>query len=159
MSLLRLAAFLLAACGGLVPAAAASDAIALWCVPQERLGCGCSVRVTGRSCPNASVSGQPHFFSALQDGAPLWLNVAGREMSLPSARPQSQSFTHARGSSWRETYRGNRMVVRVSYRPGRSTCPKERTEGCEYFDVAATVLVTSAGGATRKFSGTGACGC
>jgi len=156
MSLPRFAAFLLAS---LVLPAAAGDAVALWCVPQERLGCGCSLRVTGLACPNETVSRQPHFFSALHDGAPLWLNVAGREMSLPSARPQSQSFSYARGKGWHETYHGNQMVVRVSYRPGRNSCPKEKTEGCEYFDVAATIHVTPPAGATRTYAGTGACGC
>lgn len=153
------AALLLAALGCPAWPAAASDAIALWCVPQERLGCGCSVRVTGLSCPNESVPRQPHFFSQLHDGAPLWLNAAGREMSLPSARPQSQSFSYARGKSWHETYRGNHMVVRVSYRPGLNSCRKEKTEGCEYFDVAATIHITPPTGPTRTYAGTGACGC
>lgn len=154
-----IASLLLAGATAFGQQVAAGEPLALWCIPLERLGCGCDVRITGLSCPNQSFPGQPHLFSELHEGAPLWLNIAGQDISLQSDRSSTNSFEPSRGASWNESYRSPDLSVKVSYRPGRNTCPKSKTEGCEFFDVAATVLITTADGRTTRYFGTGSCGC
>jgi hypothetical protein len=44
--------------------------------------------------------------------------------------------------------------------PAKSTCPPENGEdGCEYFDVAADIVVRVAGAGSRTYRGLGSCGC
>ena len=141
-----------------VPAAPAFD---LRCLSYERLGCGCSLTITTLPCPGAgSKSSEVHLFSELNQGAPLWLNLEGRERSLPSRLPLDDTFWHGRGDSWREDYEREDLKARIDYRPGESTCPVERGEdGCEFFDVVADVVVTVAGKGSRTYRAIGACGC
>jgi hypothetical protein len=133
----------------------------LRCLSPERLECGCSLKITTLSCSASHRTGwKAHFASHLNDGAPLWMNLGGREFSIPSLVPPDNSFRHGRGDSWRETYENDDVKVQIQYRPGRSTCPSDKDpDGCEYFDVTADVTVTMAGGASRTYPAVGACGC
>lgn len=133
----------------------------LRCLSYERLECGCQLTIATLACPGAGrESSDVHLFSELNQGAPLWLNLAGRELSLRSRRPLDDTFRYGRGDSWREDYEGEGLKVRIDYRPGESTCPEERhDEGCEFFDVAADVVVTAIGRGSRTYRAKGACGC
>ena len=139
-------------------------ALDLQCLAFEQRDCGCSLKVVNLSCsPSHATGWEAQFFSELHDGAPLWMNVAGRQFSLRSERPVTNSFRHGRRDRWRENYRGDDFTVRIDYRPGKSTCPpeKEADDGCEYFDVAADIVVTgaAAGAGSRSYRAIGACGC
>ena len=128
------------------------------CLSAEHSGgCGCSLKIVSLACP---AGGNEHFFSEFNDGAPLWINLGGREFSLRSARPVKNEFLHYRGESWREDYEGDNVKVRIGFRPSSSTCPpeKEAEEGCEYFDVAADVVVTVSG-RPSTYHAVGTCGC
>ena len=129
------------------------------CLSYERVdGCGCSLKITRLKC--AENRRDLHFFSELHQGAPLWVNLDGRELSLRSPLPRTNSFEYGEGDRWREDYEGDNVEVRIQYRPAKSTCPKENEpDGCEYFDVAADVTVTVAGGRPRTYKAVGACGC
>ena len=147
---MKLSLFLVAA----LPAYAAAQALS--CLPEQRLGCGCAIKLEGAACGRDYA--QVHLFSD-SEGAPLWLNIDGRETAVPSVLEPTRSFSHVRGDRWVDTYRGPDIVVRVTYRPGRNTCPKEPAEeDCEYFDVEASVLIQSHN-QTSKYRGTGTCGC
>ena len=139
----------------LLPACAAAQSLS--CVAEQRLGCGCSVRLEGVACGREHA--QAHLFSEY-DGAPLWLNVDGRETPVPSVLEPTRSFSHVRGERWVDTYRNNELQVRVEYGPGKNTCvkPEPKEEDCEYFDVEAEVLIQS-NNRTSKYHGTGTCGC
>jgi hypothetical protein len=129
------------------------------CLSYEKVdGCGCSLKITRLRC--AENRPALHFFSELHQGAPLWVNVGGRELSLRSRLPRTDSFEYGKGDRWREDYEGDNVKVRIQYRPGKSSCPKENDpDGCEYFDVAADVAVTVDGGRPRTYKAVGACGC
>ena len=130
----------------------------LGCIEPERVGCGCWIRVDGLSCRTPNYR-QTHFFSALHQGAPLWLNYDGRDVSLPSVKPVEPVFQRSRGDSWSEEYRASDMTVIIRYRPAPSTCPADKgADGCEYFDVAAEIVLR-ANRNTRQYSGRGSCGC
>jgi hypothetical protein len=134
----------------------------LRCLSPERMGCGCSLKITTLSCSASHTTGwKAHFASHLNDGAPLWMNLGGREFSIPSLVPPDTSFRHGRGQSWRDRYESDDVKVQIQYRPGKSTCngDEESGDGCEYFDVTADVTVTMAGGASRTYQAIGACGC
>jgi hypothetical protein len=125
------------------------------CVPPERLDYGCSLKIVTLSCSDSHLSGwEAHFFSELHRGAPLWVNLGGRQLSLRSNLPVDDSFLHGPGDSWREDYEGENLKARIDYRPAKPTCPAEKADdGCEYFDVAADVLVEVAGAGSRAYSG------
>lgn len=132
-------------------------------LPPSNGGCGCGLKIRTLSCdvPDPG-SGNYHLHSDLQDGAPLWINLAGRQFSIPSLRPPTNSSRHREGDSWRETYQDTAIKVQIDYRPGKSTCdcPKPpEGNGCEYFDVNARVTVTLKGQRPRTYSAVGACGC
>jgi len=128
------------------------------CIEPERVSCGCWIRVDGMSCP-ASNYRRTHFFSALHQGAPLWMNYNGRDVSIPSVKPVEQVFHRSRGDSWIEEYRASDISVTIRYRPSQSTCPADKgVDGCEYFDVAAEIVLRANRNA-RKYSGRGSCGC
>lgn len=124
--------------------------------------CGCSLKVITLQCgPTHDTGWEAHFFSSLNDGAPLWIKRGGRLVSLGSHRPETNTFSYSRGDKWEEEYSDETVSVRIQYRPATSTCPaeKEREDGCEYFDVAANVFVTAAGNKPRKLKAVGSCGC
>ncbi len=129
------------------------------CLSQERIGCGCSVRLALLACPAPSSSSRYHLHAGLADGSPLWMKLDGQEIKLKSTRAQSQSFTFAQGDSWKEAYVGNGISVEISYRPGKNTCPKVAPETCEYFDVLATVTIRRSKAQFARYEGIGACGC
>jgi hypothetical protein len=136
----------------------------LQCLSPERdRSCECSLKIVTLACPVSHPTGwQAHFASELNDGSPLWLNLSGREIALRSRRPVTNRFTPSRGDRWVEEYEGENLKAVIRYRPAKSTCSKEKVaagEECEYFDVAADVLLSQAGGAARKYSAIGACGC
>jgi hypothetical protein len=154
---------IMAAVGGsLLPASRpvqAQQPVALACLSHERIGCGCSVRLTAPACAAEAASGSYHLHAGLADGSPLWLMLDGREIELRSRRPVTQSFSFSQGDSWSESYEGQGTAVEVWYRPGPGTCPKQPPETCEYFDVRATVTVTQGKGRPARYEGVGVCGC
>jgi hypothetical protein len=129
--------------------------------PPSNASCGCELKVTTLSCDVSDPNdGRVHFFSELNDGAPLWINLGGRQVRVPSVRTPTDSFLHRGGDRWRETYRDDKLTVQIDYGPGKSTCPKEGDpDGCEYFDVSANVTLTLAGQRPRRYAAVGACGC
>lgn len=131
------------------------------CLSHERTGCGCSLGVVELACqPSYGGGWKVHFHSDLNQGAPLWIRIAGEEFPLESRLPVTNSFMYGRGDSWQEEYEGRDLKVRVRYRPSKSTCPaeKEKDDGCEFFDVAADVTISRAG-VSRTYRTVGACGC
>jgi hypothetical protein len=126
-------------------------------VPEQRLGCGCAIRLEGVACGRDYA--QAHLFSEF-DGAPLWLSIDGRETALPSEIAPTHAFSHARGERWIDRYRRPGLEVRIEYGPGRNTCVKEQPadEDCEYFDVETEVFLRSDSRTTR-YHGVGTCGC
>ncbi len=140
-------------------ATVAASGNTLQCLPSERIECGCALTLANVSCQSGPGISRRHLSSALSDGAPLWLSLDGRLMSVPSLRPASQTFSFARGHRWIERYQGHGLAITIEYMPGNSTCPKKGPETCEYFDVAATVHIQQGSSPPRTFRGTGVCGC
>jgi hypothetical protein len=139
-----------------------TTALDLRCLLLERLSCGCSLKVVTLACDASDPSGwKAHFFSEVNQGALLWINLGGREVSLRSRRPTTNSFLHGKGDRWVEEYDGENLKAVIRYRPGKSTCPaeKERDDGCEYFDVAADVAISVAGSREHTYRAIGECGC
>jgi hypothetical protein len=138
----------------------AAPALDLRCLSDDHSGCGCSLKIVSLSCPADHPTGwQAHFASELNDGAPLWLSLGGREMSLRSRRPVTNSFTFSEGDRWTEEYEGENLNVVIRYRPAKSTCPANKPDGCEYFDVAADITITARDRRAGSYKATGACGC
>lgn len=123
------------------------------CVPAN--ACGCSIVVTGSTCPGGSA----HFFRELMDGSPLHLGSGQNPITATSTQARSEIVSPGPGDSWVETYRYDAGSITIRYSPGANTCPKVvQGEQCEYFDVRATVQISDPQG-TRQYSGTGRCGC
>ncbi len=145
---------------GIYSQAAAQTRPELACLPYSRIGCGCSIRIATLTCAPSDASSSYHLHAELRDGSPLFAILEGRELELKSRRPASQSFSFRRGMTWRESYVGPNVAIEIRYRPGANTCPKKQPEDpCEYFDVAATVVVTSRSAQPVKYEGLGTCGC
>jgi hypothetical protein len=139
-----------------------SAGLDLRCLPLEQLACGCSLKIVTLSCGASHSAGwKAHFASELNDGAPLRLNLGDRIVSLRSRRPITNSFSYAKGDRWTEEYEGEGLKVVIRYRPGKSTCPavKPGQDDCEYFDVAADVVITRAEHERRTYKAIGSCGC
>jgi|MudIll2142460700_1097286.scaffolds.fasta_scaffold238744_2 hypothetical protein len=133
--------------------------IALSCLSHDRIECGCSIRLVTLACPKPESFSRYHLHAGLHDGAPLWIRVDDREIELRSIRTPSQSFSFSPGDRWKEKYVGNGLTVELSYRPGKSTCPKIAPETCEYFDVDVTVVIRRGDAQPEIFEGVGTCGC
>ena len=146
--------------GEQAPARTRGPALDLRCLSADHLSCGCSLKIVVLACqPSHSTGWMAHFASELHQGAPLRLNLGGRDLSLRSQRPVTNSFRYGEGDSWMEEYEGDNLKVVVRYRPAKSTCPAEKGEdGCEYFDVAADVVIRLENG-SRTYQTTGTCGC
>jgi hypothetical protein len=147
--------------GAQTPARSPRDpALDLRCLSAEHMSCGCSLKVVGLACQASHSTGwMAHFASELHQGAPLRLNLGGRDISLRSRRPVTNSFRYGEGDSWDEEYAGENLKAVVRYRPAKSTCPAEKGEdGCEYFDVEAEVVISVKSG-SRTYQATGVCGC
>jgi hypothetical protein len=134
------------------------------CVSLDRSSaCGCGLKIVDQACvpPAHQGGGNVHFFSELHQGASLHLVIEGRELALPSLGPVDHStFLRTEDDSWQETYEeGEGLRVRLSYRPGQSTCPPEKEGGCEYFDVEADVEITTKEEGSHRYHAVGACGC
>jgi hypothetical protein len=148
--------------GGQTPARTrVRPALDLRCLSaREDSSCGCQLKIAALACETSHTGWRLHFESDLHDGAPLRLNIGGRDISLRSRRPVTNSVEHERGDRWAEEYQGEDVYVIIRYRPGASTCPAEnREDGCEYFDVAADVVIKVAGSRSRTYKATGTCGC
>lgn len=148
---------------GASPGASPGRDLEIQCVSLELTSvCGCRLKIVDRACvpPAHQGGGNVHFFSELHQGASLNLVVGGRELALPSRGPVDHSTSwRAEGDSWQETYEGEGLRVRLSYRPGRSTCPREKEDGCEFFDVEADVEIAAKGEGPHLYQAVGACGC
>lgn len=129
------------------------------CLPVERHGCGCALTIKNSQCEVGR--SQYQFYSELLDGAPLWVGIDDHEIELKSNRMvnDKSGFSFSEGDSWSETYVGDEVSAKIGYRPGKETCPKDKgDDGCEYFDVDATVQITHDGIDTQH-EVTGLCGC
>ena len=147
----RLALFIAAASFALL-SSASEPTPPLSCVSNN--ACGCSIVVTGSSCP----SGGAHFFHELADGSPLQFHL-GLRTAATSTQAQTNVFTPGPGDSWTESYRYGGGAIEIRYTPGATTCPKlAQGEQCEYFDVRARVLISNPQG-NFSYSGVGTCGC
>lgn len=134
-------------------------ALDLRCLSAEHSSCGCSLKIVGLACQASHSTGwMAHFASELHQGAPLRLNLGGRDISLRSRRSVTNSFRYGEGDSWIEEYEGENMKAVIRYRPAKSTCHAAKEDGCEYFDVAAEVVIRVESG-SRTYEATGACGC
>jgi hypothetical protein len=150
-------------CGTVIVLAVASSGSAseapLTCTFLTNGECGCVLEVRRLARP----PGGAHFVHELVDGAPLIVTLDGRSIHAPSRRLRSNSFTPAEGDSWSEMYDhpDGDGVIRVSFRPGVSTCQKAdpKSEPCEYFDVEAEVVIEPVISSPRTFSTVGMCGC
>ncbi|MCD9125368.1 hypothetical protein LU699_12830 [Luteimonas fraxinea] len=118
-------------------------------------GCGCRVAVPNMRCP-ANLS--THFFHELAEGSPLKFDLGKREVLAQSTKPWNNHFGYGEGDSWTEDFQFPGGTARVDYSPGRSTCPKDAEDGCEYFDVRARVKISDSAG-VRSYEGVGKCGC
>lgn len=146
-------ALLIAMAGISAPLPASEPSAPPSCVPDN--SCGCSIVVTGSSCP----SGGSHFFHELADGAPLHFSLDRGPTTAASTQATSNIFSPERGGSWTEIYRHGNDSIEIRYSPGVNTCAKAaQGEQCEYFDVRAAVLISGPQG-TRQYSGAGTCGC
>ena len=143
--------------GEQTPARTGGPALDLRCL---FMSCGCSLKIVGLACQASHSTGwMAHFASELHQGAPLRLNLGGRNVSLRSRRPVTNSFRYGQGDSWMEEYEGENLKAVVRYRPAKSTCPAEKGEdGCEFFDVAADVVIRLESG-SRRYQTIGTCGC
>ena len=135
-------------------------ALDLRCLSAEDSSCGCELKIVTLACQAPHAGWRLHFASELHQGAPLRLNLGGRNISLRSRRPVTNSFDYGRDDRWAEKYEGENLNVVIRYRPAPSTCPAEKGEdSCEYFDVAAEVVISVAGSRARTYEAIGACGC
>lgn len=139
--------------------AQSTDQIVLACVPAERIGCGCSIRLDGVTCSNQEFPTQPHLFTELEREAPLFLHVGGEEQILPHTRHDGAALKGDSPGRFTDTYQSSEFEVQVRYSPGKITCPKPKDEGCEYADVAAEVTIKLPSGRSFEYKGVGACGC
>lgn len=129
------------------------------CLPAERVACGCALSIKNGQCEGGR--SQYQFYSELLDGAPLWMGIYNHQIELKSNRmvADKSGFLFSEGDSWSETYVGDGVSVKIGYRPGKETCPKDKgDDSCEYFDVDATVHV-KANGTEKEYQAVGVCGC
>jgi hypothetical protein len=133
----------------------------LRCLSADQMSCGCSLKIVALSCQASHSTGWiAHFASDLHQGSPLRLNLGGRDISLRSRRPVTNAFPYGKGDRWVEEYEGEGLKVAIRYRPAKSTCPADKgADGCEYFDVAADVVISLAESRSRTYQALGTCGC
>jgi len=131
----------------------------LQCLPYTRIECGCAIALDKIECKSEPDNSRYHLFAKLSDGAPLWLNLNGRQISVPSVRPVSRKFSFSPGDQWTERYLGDGLSITIHYAQGENTCPKTAPETCEYFDVSALVYIQQGSSVPKIFKGKGTCGC
>ncbi len=149
------------ACALVAPALAADAppfARRLACVAEQRLECGCALRIEGSACSASPVAHRPALFVSLAGGAPLVLQLDGREVLLPPDA-RNPPLPDA-GLPWPNVqhFGGAGLRARVEFGAASSTCVKPAPQTCTYTDVRATVTVTGPGRAPVRLRGRGACG-
>lgn len=100
-----------------------------------------------------------HFFTGLELNDPLHLVIGGKAFELTHTKHRGMSVKGDSDGRWVDEYAGEGLHVRISYVPGRSTCPKDKGEPCEYSDYNAEVTVRGLGKAPRTYNATATCGC
>ncbi len=130
----------------------------LSCVPEKRLGCGCHIRLSLPACPNRVFESQPHLFTELDATAPIVLVLDGEEVVLPHRRHKGGSMKGDPLGPSMDVYAGGGIEVTVRQRPGPSSCPKDKVDGCEFVDLATRVTLRRAG-RSWDFVGASTCGC
>lgn len=138
---------------------AAGNTSEFGCVSEQRLACGCYLRLVGQSCRDQSFPGQPQFFTELEQDAPLWMVLDHKERALTHVGHTGAPIKGDRAGRFSDTYEDAGMQVEIRYEPAADTCPKPATEGCEYTDQRADILVTVRGTKTRLYKALGSCGC
>ena len=131
----------------------------LGCVLAERLACGCYIRIKDLACPSRAMANEPHLFTGLDGKDPLLLQLGERDIELPHTRHNGSSVKGDKPGRWTDTYSSKDLSVRVTYAPGKRTCAKPDSEGCEYADYNATVVLQPRGEPERTFKATATCGC
>ena len=129
------------------------------CISQQRLQCGCFIRLQVPRCNNLVFSSQTHLFTELQLNAPIWINIDMQEKALPQVLQTGTPATEDSSQPSRTVYRDEQLEVDIRYRPARSTCPPSTIDGFEYSDVAVKVLIKQKGKKAMKYQGSGTCGC
>ena len=129
------------------------------CISQERLQCGCFIRLHATRCNSQVFSNQPHLFTELQLNTPLWINIDKQEKALPQVLQTGSPAKEDSSRQSRTVYRDEHLEVDIRYRPARSTCPASKIGGCEYSDVAVQVSIKRSGNKAVKYQGAGTCGC
>ena len=129
------------------------------CISQERLKCGCFIRLHAPRCNSQAFYNQPHLFTELQSNAPLWINIDKQEKALPQVLQTDTPAKEDSSRPSRTVYRDEQLEIDIRYRPARSTCPASKIDGCEYSNVAVQVSIKRTGNKAVKYQGTATCGC
>lgn len=129
------------------------------CVSEDRLACGCYLRLVGQSCKNQLFPSQPPFFTELEQDAPLWMVLDGEERALKHVEHSGAPIKGDSAGKFSDTYEDAGIRVEIRYAPGANTCQKPESEGCEYTDLRADILVSVRGRSTSHFKAVGSCGC
>lgn len=131
----------------------------LACIAPEKLACGCSIRLTGVQCTNQAFSNQPHLFTELQPNAPLLITLDNEELSIAHVSHNGASIKGDPPEHSTDVYSSPRLQATIHYSPAASTCPKTKTDGCEFTNIRAKLSLRLRSGQVIKYQGTGACGC
>ena len=131
----------------------------LACIAPERLVCGCSIRLAGVPCTKQAFSSQPHLFTELQPNAPLLITLDGEELSIAHVSHFGTSIKGDPPGHSTDVYSSPMLKATVQYSPAASTCPKTKTDGCEFTNIRAQVSLRFRSGQVINYQGAGACGC
>jgi hypothetical protein len=160
--MLRATALLMASCAALSHSAGAAQpetAAPIGCVSSDKLACGCHMKVKHLACTPAGSTPVVHFFTGLDLSDPLHLVLDGQATELPHTAHRGNSVKGDSRGRWVDEYSNGSLRVRVSYAPGKSTCPKSKGEPCEFTDYNAVVTVVTAASTPRVYKTTARCGC
>ncbi len=139
--------------------AQAQPAAKIGCVSANKLECGCHVRVKNLTCGSAGSARGVHFFTGLEPKDPLHLVLENEPIELSHATHRGKSVKGDSDGRWVDEYSNESLRIRISYAPGRSTCPEGKGEPCEYSDYNAEVTIKRIGSTPRTLRATATCGC
>jgi hypothetical protein len=134
-------------------------AVPLGCVSSDKLACGCYLRVKNLACTPVGSTPVVHFFTGLEVNDPLHFVLDSQATELPHKGHRGNSVKGDTPGRWVDEYSNKDLRVRISYAPGKSTCPRNKGEPCEYTDYSAEVTVQKAGSTPRVYKATATCGC
>lgn len=100
-----------------------------------------------------------HFFTGLELSDLLHMVLGGKAIELSHAKHIGKSVKGDSDGRWVDEYISETLSVKISYAPGRSTCPEDKGEPCEFSDYDAEVAVRSLGDTPRIYRAAARCGC